>query len=259
MSVTSIWPTVFLMGGYLLVGAVISQQDGFYRKITKPAHSLRFGALDGLRGFHALGVFFHHCVVSRVYFETGSWHSPASQFYSLLGPMSVSMFFMITGFLFWDKAIRNPAQLRPVVLYKGRFLRIAPLYFFSVILILLVVACRSGFRIQKADDIFPSILRALSVGLFTCWSLNGISLTSINAGVLWTLSYEWQFYLALPFMSWFATGKRFFPFAGVLLALCWAWPEYFRVTFLASSGMFRQFFIERDKGPIRLDGRRCPP
>ena len=27
---------------------------------------------------------------------------------------------------------------------------------------------------------------------------------------------------------------------------------------LASSGMFRQFFIERDKGPIHPDGRRCP-
>jgi hypothetical protein len=27
----------------------------------------------------------------------------------------------------------------------------------------------------------------------------------------------------------------------------------------ASSGMFRQFFIERDKGPIHPDGRRCPP
>jgi hypothetical protein len=27
---------------------------------------------------------------------------------------------------------------------------------------------------------------------------------------------------------------------------------------MASSGMFRQFFIERDKGPIHPDGRRCP-
>jgi hypothetical protein len=27
---------------------------------------------------------------------------------------------------------------------------------------------------------------------------------------------------------------------------------------IASSGMFRQFFIERDKGPIHPDGRRCP-
>ena len=26
----------------------------------------------------------------------------------------------------------------------------------------------------------------------------------------------------------------------------------------ASSGMFRQFFIERDKGPIHPNGRRCP-
>jgi alpha-tubulin suppressor-like RCC1 family protein len=28
-------------------------------------------------------------------------------------------------------------------------------------------------------------------------------------------------------------------------------------TNIASSGMFRQFFIERDKGPIHPDGRRC--
>ncbi|MCX6925515.1 MAG: acyltransferase [Verrucomicrobia bacterium] len=244
MSVTSIWPTVLLMGGYLLVGTVIARHVGFYRDITKPAPSVRFGTLDGLRGFLAMGVFFHHCAVSRVYFETGSWRLPSSVFYSLLGPISVSLFFMITGFLFWDKAIRNQAQLRPVVLYKGRFLRIAPLYFFSAILILLVVGYRSGFRIQKSDDIFPSILRALSVGLFNFGSLNGIPVHSINAGVLWTLSYEWQFYLALPFMSWFATGKRFVPFAGVLLVLCWRWPDYFRVTFLA--GMLVSYLCRVD-------------
>jgi peptidoglycan/LPS O-acetylase OafA/YrhL len=232
------------MGGYLLLGTVIARQDGFYREITKPAHSPRFGALDGLRGFLAMGVFFHHCAVSRVYFETGTWNLPSSEFYSLLGPVSVSMFFMITGFLFWDKAIRNQAQLRPVVLYKGRFLRIAPLYFFSVILILLVVAYRSGFHIEKSDDIFPSILRALSVGLFTFLSLNGISVNSINAGVLWTLSYEWQFYLALPFMCWFATRKRFVPFALVLLALCWRYPQYFRVTFLA--GMLASYLCRME-------------
>jgi hypothetical protein len=28
--------------------------------------------------------------------------------------------------------------------------------------------------------------------------------------------------------------------------------------YIASSGMVRQFFIERDKGPIHPDGRRCP-
>src|ERR1035437_1746352 len=39
-------------------------------------------------------------------------------------------------------------------------------------------------------------------------------------------------------------------FAGTLLM---GWGGFY-----ASSGMFRQFFIERDKGPIHPDGRRCP-
>jgi peptidoglycan/LPS O-acetylase OafA/YrhL len=41
--------------------------------------------------------------------------------------------------------------------------------------------------------------------------LNGVDLLPITAGVLWTLRYEWGFYLVLPLAAIFLTpehGKR---------------------------------------------------
>ena len=51
--------------------------------------------------------------------------------------------------------------------------------------------------------------------------INGIETRPINAGVTWTLRYEWLFYLALPFLAVLARPMRF---AGLVLA---TWVLYF--------------------------------
>jgi len=67
----------------------------------------RISTLDGLRGFLALGVFFHHAAVYHEYLSDGRWQVPPSRFYTLVGQSSVAMFFMITGFLFWSRIIQQ--------------------------------------------------------------------------------------------------------------------------------------------------------
>ncbi|MBU3030554.1 acyltransferase family protein [Paracoccus marinaquae] len=60
----------------------------------------RIGAVDGLRGFLALGVFAYHFVLWREVLQGQYWGAPVSHFEYQLGQVGVSFFFMITAFLF---------------------------------------------------------------------------------------------------------------------------------------------------------------
>ena len=70
----------------------------------------RYGALDGLRGILAISVLFQHAVTNYAYFSTGIWQITDVRFYRHLGGESVILFFMITSFLYWSKAIASLAR-----------------------------------------------------------------------------------------------------------------------------------------------------
>ena len=72
-----------------------------------PEQGARYAAVDGLRGFLALGVFLTHLFLTHRFIETGLWEPPTSRLYALLGAVGVSAFFMLTGFLFWGKLLRS--------------------------------------------------------------------------------------------------------------------------------------------------------
>ena len=110
-------------------------------------HGNRYSSIDGLRGFLALGVFVFHLVVTHRFIETGTWEVPDSRFYVLLGPIGVSVFFMITGFLFWGKLLRTKGRPRWNALYIGRLFRIGPLYLVVVVIMLVHRGRTHWFRI----------------------------------------------------------------------------------------------------------------
>jgi peptidoglycan/LPS O-acetylase OafA/YrhL len=91
--------------------------------------------IDGLRGWLALGVFFTHVALMYAYNVSGAWEAPASAFYRLTGEIAVSLFFMITGFLFWTRALRGGDAFDAAALYRSRLRRIVPMYLVSVALI----------------------------------------------------------------------------------------------------------------------------
>ena len=64
----------------------------------------RLGAIDGLRGYLALLVFIHHFEITWYWHNTGEWSSPP---YLNFGTVGVSIFFMITGYLFVHKILTN--------------------------------------------------------------------------------------------------------------------------------------------------------
>ena len=169
----------------------------------------KYVSIAGLRGLLASSVFVHHAQVSRIYFRDGAWMEPQSTIYAFAGTGSVGVFFMITGFLFWGKALDGRVQFLSLIESRAR--RILPLYMLSFLIITVVCAYDSNFSIATTwEDLYLSIFAWLGAGLFGHPAINGVGTLTINCGVTWTLQYEWIFYLLLPLIAalsspqWFA-------------------------------------------------------
>ena len=77
MSVVDIYPYFAISALLLVVAWAVSRRTRFYRELLAVEdRANRFHAIDGLRGFLALGVFFHHAVISYFYYATGRWELP---------------------------------------------------------------------------------------------------------------------------------------------------------------------------------------
>lgn len=164
----------------------------------------RFASIDGLRGFLALFVFLHHSCIWYFYLRSGKWEIPPSNFYTHLGQSSVSLFFMITGFLFFFKMIDGrTTKIDWMRLYISRFLRLIPLYFCVISLMFLLVFILSNGTINEPiSKLLPDMLSWLGFTIFGYPNLNGIERTPlIIAGVTWSLPYEWFFYFSLPLLA----------------------------------------------------------
>lgn len=164
----------------------------------------RHASIDGLRGYLAFAVFLHHSAVWYFYLHTGSWAVPPSNLYTHLGQTSVALFFMITGFLFYTKLLESRSQgMDWGRFFISRILRLLPLYLFAMLLLVLITIYRSnGTLNEPAWVTAKSVIKWLLFTIFGAPALNGLSDTWIvMAGVTWTLTYEWLFYLGLPLLA----------------------------------------------------------
>jgi peptidoglycan/LPS O-acetylase OafA/YrhL len=65
----------------------------------------------------------------------------------------------------------------------------------------LIALYNTGFEIISIRYFFRDIFYWLTFGLHTIQSFNGYDIIPINAGIHWTLRYEWAFYLLLPLIG----------------------------------------------------------
>lgn len=263
MTITNITPFFVLIYVFFLTAKFIVKHVDFFRQAVQKSAQAKYQTLDGLRGFLALSVFFHHSVISYYFFKTGEWKIPPSNFYTFLGQGAVAFFFMITGFLFWSKAIAK-GKFNIKEFYIARISRVYPMYLFSFILILLIVSVISHFNLKVSWlDLFTQIISWLALGItrldlfnevdFSTIFLviNHIEATRINAGVTWTLVYELQFYLLLPFLVIFAKPFRFLLLFVFILILHQKNPAHYismSVIFLfgmAAAHLFNQFQLSK--------------
>lgn len=214
----------------------------------------RATTLDGLRGYLALYVIVHHAAIHRQYWQTGQWKDPASLVYSWLGPAPVSLFFMLTGFLFWSKAIRGH-RAEPVKLWVGRVRRIVPMYLFAGLVTLSMFAVLQSGRGNPFEDWTSDLISVVSGGLVGFpLSRHGVHSVPLNAGVTWTLQYEWYFYLALPVLALRATATASVALAVICAGLAATNTEAGVACFVFSIGMLTAVIRASGKVPAWVRG-----
>ena len=177
----------------------------------------RVRSIDGLRGLLVLGVLFHQAASYHQFLQTGIWDLPPSRFYANLGQVGVTMFFMITGYLFWAQILKAQGRPNLTKLYVGRIFRIVPLYLFLVVVILVTVGVLTHWHLEQPPRLLVmEVARWLTGGVLGGGDVNNyLDTARISAYVTWTLHWEWLFYASLLVTSFFARG----PILGTLLPL----------------------------------------
>ncbi|SFX26895.1 Peptidoglycan/LPS O-acetylase OafA/YrhL, contains acyltransferase and SGNH-hydrolase domains [Pseudomonas sp. NFR02] len=198
MEIISVFAALVVLAVSLLSTKLIEN------KLVAPSFHGRFLTIDGLRGYLAVFVFLHHSCIWYYYLQSGIWALPPSKLFVHFGQIGVALFFMITGFLFFNQILDGRVRkIDWARLYLSRLLRLAPLYFLSTaILFVIVWVLTKDLPPQPLSQIAISALKWLGFTMLGAADLNGLPSTwIINAGVTWTLPYEWFFYLFLPIVA----------------------------------------------------------
>nr|WP_185981760.1 acyltransferase [Skermania sp. ID1734] len=144
-------------------------------------------ALEGMRGFAALGVLLTH-----VAFQTGATATPVIGRVWERFDMAVAVFFALSGFLLWrGHALAARRLSAPPSLSRywiNRAARILPAYWVVVCIVLaLLPGAGSGWRVWAANLSLVQVFVPLTL-------TNGLT-------QMWSLSVEVAFYIALPVLA----------------------------------------------------------
>lgn len=172
--------------------------------------NVKYPAIDGVRGYLGFFVFLHHAYIWNHYLKYHVWENPKSNFFNHLGQTSVALFFIITSFLFTTKLLQTKKTAFEWKKYiLSRFYRLTPIYLFTISIFLIIVSLLTNFEMR--DTLQNNIKNGLSWIFFSVSGPVNINLltdtSKINAGVTWTLPYEWMFYLLLPIIGLFYKVK----------------------------------------------------
>lgn len=156
----------------------------------------RISNLDGLRFFLSIAVVFHHMVYSYHWHHGAGWNSTSYDTNEKFGRFGVCLFFMLSSYLMTAKNMSEPYDF--LKFYINRFFRIAPLLWFSSS-ICLVSAVILG-RHLDTQHLVDHLVSWFNVGITADKpDINSFRhATLINAGVTWTLPWEWFLYFSLP-------------------------------------------------------------
>ena len=191
----------FLIAFSLYIAVIISN-----KVINLDIENVKYPEIDGIRGYLGFFVFLHHSYIWHIYLKSNLWESPKSNIFNHLGQTSVVLFFIITSFLFVTKLILNKnIEFDWKKYIVSRFYRLFPMYIFTIFILFLIVLFITNFELK--DTLFNNLKGCMSWIFFSIdgpSNINSLENTFlVNAGVTWTLPYEWMFYLLLPIIALF--------------------------------------------------------
>ena len=265
------YPTGELFGAYVLgvPAALATAWAGVRAGFSVTPLDGRAGYVDGLRGFLAAAVLFHHFSFwIGVEVMHQGWARPHIPFVNNLGKGGVSVFFMITGLLLYSRVVaKGVDQVDWLRFWTLRAFRILPL----TIIVTAIAASVSGYRMGGAHGLLsPGTLRSLLawVSGYDEPPLFGYADSRhLNAGVMWSLGYEWFFYsvvlLTLSSATWvlrrWMVPPVAVPLGFCLLMLAWrlARPEADRPAFFMLFALGMLVADARERSDVRrwLSGR----
>ncbi len=163
----------------------------------------RSSPLDALRGWLATAVACHHTMITYIWKTEGEWKDSESNLISNMGSIPVSIFFMITAFLFFGKIYKRKPVWKDIL--TSRLTRILPLYYVLVTVVIIVSIASTGLSVNDARSLIIETFKWL---LFLGVPVNGFNDSrNILAGVQWTLIYESIFYISLPVIAAFSSKQ----------------------------------------------------
>jgi len=178
------------------------------KKIGVVPKNQKYPALDGLRGYMAFSVFIHHGAYYYIYYKTGTLPNSYNNIFDQLGQISVFVFFMITGFLFFSIMLeKKNHDMDWKKYFLSRFFRIYPLFIFLMGIVIIVLGIENNWTIippisQRLNELAHWLF-------FNQVPINGfIETYFLTNKVLWSLVSEFLFYALLPFIGVIFLGIR---------------------------------------------------
>lgn len=200
---------VICLGGVLVAIFTASH----WRKLVEPP---RFRGepdpVQGLRGFLAMGVFLQHALIWRHFTQHEGWHE--TRYLEQFGESRVILFFMLTAFLFYGRLVDARSGRKPfdwLRMAVSRVLRLTPVYWLAMLLMLAVLAIAFRFQVDEAGTSILRVVPGEVMGQVAVWMgfsmlgmpsiANYINTPLITSGVAWTLPFECVFYMLLPLLA----------------------------------------------------------
>jgi peptidoglycan/LPS O-acetylase OafA/YrhL len=194
---------VIFLGIFVLIASGLLFVTVFNQVFKLEPNQTKYTGIEGLRGFLAFFVFVHHYSSWYGLMHTVQWSliEPVA-ILARFGKHSVFIFFMITGFLFFDKLFRNEPINWSEFLWK-RIFRLFPLYFLSILVVIFYVLLKTNFELTVSKSkLLEDSLNWIAFGFIKCPAINNDGISHLtNSGVHWTLSFEVFFYLSLPLFA----------------------------------------------------------
>jgi peptidoglycan/LPS O-acetylase OafA/YrhL len=147
---------------------------------------MKLTKLEAIRGFAAFYVAVGHLVLSHDFFNS------SVKFIFRFGQEAVILFFLLSGFVIY-LSIHKTCDLRFKDYFIKRFRRIYPTFIISILITLFVVAFNNNLsRAFSWQELLGNLFMLQD---FNYAKPGGWVNTFLGNSPLWSLSYEWWFYL----------------------------------------------------------------